>query len=249
MSKMFLNAEGSDDILEIPVLPAELSISREGGFEDSQVLQLGSISLPSGAGLESFSFESFIPVDNTRFNTAEKVTTATDFIAKIKNWIGVKGKTQTPIRFIYTGGALEINGLYIITEFTHTEVHGTSDINYSIGFTEYVPYNALKIKPVPPPKSDASKDETKSDAIKDETKPQTKPKVVKKDVPARPPVQKPTTYKLVAGDSLWRVAQRYTGNGVNFEALAKLNNIKAADYRRLPIGLELKIPTEWTAKK
>ena len=244
MSKMFLNAEGSDDILEIPVLPAELSISREGGFEDSQVLQLGSISLPSGASLESFSFESFIPVDNTRFNTAEKVTTATDFIAKIKNWIGIKGKTQTPIRFIYTGGALDINGLYIITEFTHTEVHGTSDINYSIGFTEYVPYNALKIKPVPPPKSDASKDETKP-----QTKPQTKPKVVKKDVPARPPVQKPTTYKLVAGDSLWRVAQRYTGSGVNFEALAKLNNIKAADYRRLPIGLELKIPTEWTAKK
>lgn len=246
MSKMFLNAEGSDDILEIPVLPAELSISREGGFEDSQVLQLGSISLPSGASLESFSFESFIPVDNTRFNTAEKVTTATDFIAKIKNWMGIKGKAQTPIRFIYTGGALDINGLYIITEFTHTEVHGTSDINYSIGFTEYVPYNALKIKPVPPPKPKAP---DPSSVNKEVPKTQSKPKVVKKDVPVRPPVQKPTTYKLVAGDSLWRVAQRYTGNGVNFEALAKLNNIKAADYRRLPIGLELKIPTDWTAKK
>ncbi len=73
--------------------------------------------------------------------------------------------------------------------------------------------------------------------------------VVKKEAPRENPKPVPQTYSLVKGDSLWKIAQKYTGNGANYKALQSLNGIKDSDLRRLPIGLKVKIPPEWTAKK
>ncbi len=56
---------------------------------------------------------------------------------------------------------------------------------------------------------------------------------------AESPTERPTTYTMVAGDSLDSVAKKF---GTSIHALAKLNNIPHSMYRKLRAGKVLQIP-------
>jgi len=50
----------------------------------------------------------------------------------------------------------------------------------------------------------------------------------------------PTTYKVVLGDSLWKIAEKHYGSGYNWVDIAKENNLVKPDS--LNVGMELQIP-------
>ena len=50
----------------------------------------------------------------------------------------------------------------------------------------------------------------------------------------------PTTYKVVKGDHLWAIAEKFYGSGYNWVDIAKENKLKNAN--KLLIGQELTIP-------
>ncbi|MFE9742948.1 LysM peptidoglycan-binding domain-containing protein [Streptomyces sp. NPDC006477] len=54
------------------------------------------------------------------------------------------------------------------------------------------------------------------------------------------------THKTVKGDTLWALAEKHYGDGSKWKLIAKANGIK--DPKKLPIGMELKIPGSKLAK-
>ncbi|MGD0900332.1 MAG: tail protein X [Thermoguttaceae bacterium] len=67
------------------------------------------------------------------------------------------------------------------------------------------------------------------------------------DLPGRPPA--PVTHKIVDGDTLPALAQRYLGSADRASEIFEANRGILADPRLLPIGCELKIPPRPSAAR
>jgi hypothetical protein len=136
-------------------------------------------------------------------------------------------ETKRPIRFIFVGGnayvggdghtVAEINTPASIEGFEWKEVAGSpGDIQYALQLKEYRFYAARKVQPTGAAQTAA------------QTRPDDR-------VP-------PRTYTLVAGDNLWKVAQKVLGDGSRWREIQRLNGITDAQIRSLPVGMVLKLP-------
>lgn len=229
---IYLSTRDSSAGFRVPIAPETLAVERDGDGDDFTISKTGAVNVPKPAKLKTFSIESFFPAMPTHYSDTE-FAEPSSYISKIEKW----QDDEEVLRFIFVNGSFEINELVTIQKFTYSQSFGTEDVDFKLDFKKYVPFEPKKMKVVKPPSSaPASKSNTNQ--------------VVKQTAPPRETEKpKPQTYSLVKGDSLWKVAQKYTGNGNNYGELQKLNGIKDSDLRRLPIGLTLKIPTSWTEKK
>ncbi len=208
------------EMFRLPVNPEKVNVKTEGDGEEFTIAKLGRVNVPKDKKLSSFSLESFFPAQPTHYSGA--------VFKEPKYYIDLLGKWMTnkqPVRYIYVNGSFTINELVTIERFEYDESFGSEDVNFSLELKTYVPFSPKKMQVV---------------------KKQTSSAVVKKNAPVRQNTKpKPTTYTLKAGDTLWKVAKLYTGNGNRYPELQKLNGIKDSQLRKLPIGLVLKIPTDW----
>ncbi|PIC72434.1 LysM peptidoglycan-binding domain-containing protein [Sporosarcina sp. P17b] len=103
-----------------------------------------------------------------------------------------------PLRLIITqtGVNMEVG----IENFDHGIRDGTKDVYYTLLLSEYV-----RIK------------KTKNNSTKNEAK-------TKRPAPTKTKEKK--TYTVKKGDTLWLIAQKQTGNAMNYEKIAKENKIK-----------------------
>lgn len=238
MYGIYLSANGDSEGFRLPVNPETLPVSASGDGETYKIAKLGSVNVPKDVDLKEFTIATFFPNQAYHFIEAD-FQKPQFYIDKIEKWQAEK----KPIRFIYVNGAFTINEQVTIEDFIYSESYGTSDVDFQLDLLKYVPFGPklLKIeKPKEPVKASPVKKKEPAKAPVKATVKKTPPRETKKAVPQ--------TYSLVRGDSLWKVAQKYTGKGNNFGELAKLNGVKESDYRRLPIGLKLKIPPSWTKK-
>ncbi|TKI49862.1 MULTISPECIES: LysM peptidoglycan-binding domain-containing protein [Lysinibacillus] len=233
MIGIYLSANNDKEGFRIPVNPPELSFKQDADGEEFSVAKIGTVKVPKPMKLPEFSFSSFFPAQDTHYAETQFIEPK-KYIDQIKKWMA----EETVIRFVYVGGSFSINGQFTIESFEAKDQFGTSDVDYTISFKKYVPFGFKKMELV-----------HKSNVPTVSAKKKTVKKVVKKEAPRENSKQIPQTYSLVKGDSLWKIAQKYTGNGANYKALQTLNGIKDSDLRKLPIGLKVKIPPEWTAKK
>lgn len=204
----------------LPINPEEVNVQIEGDSEEFTISKLGNVSVPKDVKLNSYRLESYFPLHPTHLSV-------TPYKPPVyyKNLLVKWQRNKEHIRYIYTNGSFGINVLVTIESFEYKESDASGDVYFTLGLKKYVPFAPRKMKVV----------KTAST------------KVVKKTTPPRQnPKPKYKTYSLKKGDSLWKVARNYTGKGSNYPALAKLNNIKPSQYRKLPIGLKLKIPPAWT---
>ncbi|WP_334072483.1 MULTISPECIES: LysM peptidoglycan-binding domain-containing protein [Paenibacillus] len=207
------------EVLRLPVNPSEINVSESGQGKTFDVVGLGQINVIKDRELTEYSFSGLFPARRYRFVTTEELMHPVEYIKMIEKWMVAK----LPIRFIFTSDTYEINTAASIESFTWKEVAGSGgDIEYDIKLKKYVFYAARKIGR-----------ETKNGGAK----------VQKKTTGARPnDKQQPKTYKMAPGDSLWKVAQMKLGNGGRWKEIQKLNGIKDADLKRLPVGKVLKLP-------
>ncbi|AWO74976.1 MULTISPECIES: LysM peptidoglycan-binding domain-containing protein [Geobacillus] len=209
------------EFFRLPVNPEKVNVKEEGDGEEFTIASLGKVNVPKPAKLKSFTLESYFPAQPTHYS-ATVFKKPKDYIRLLEKWLNHK----QPVRYIYVNGPFTINELVTIERFEYDESFGSEDVNFSLELKKYVPFGPKKMKIA------KAKNGTKQ--------------IVKKNTPTRQNTKpKPTTYTLKRGDSLWKVAQYYTGSGHRYRELQKLNGIKDSQLRRLPIGLVLKIPPDW----
>ena len=227
MHGIYLSVKNDTEGFRLPVNPEDVEVSVKGDGEGFKIAKLGSINIPKDVELDDFTLESFFPAQNVYYAVAE-FQEPEKYIEKLKRW----QLEKIPVRYIYVKGSFTINELTTIELFTYKESFGSADVTYKLSLKKYVPFGPKKMELKKPPATVGTK-----------TTSSPKQAVVKKTAPPRQnskPV--PQTYSLVRGDSLWKVAQRVYKDGSRYKEIAKLNGIKESDYRRLPIGLKIKLP-------
>lgn len=217
-----LSFNNKEEVMQLPVNPSSMDVSGSGQGSTHDVVGLGQINVIKDKKLTEYSFSGLFPAQWYPFVTADDLLHPVEYIKTIEKW----RDTKRPIRFIFTSDTYDINTPASIESFTWQEVAGSGgDIEYKLVLKEYRFYAARKIVT-----------KTVSDGQQEQ-------QVQKQKTDARPnDKQQPKTYTLKSGDNLWSVAQKQLGNGSRWKEIQKLNGIKDADLKRLPIGKVLKLP-------
>lgn len=218
-----LSVNNGTEGFQAPVMPGQIEIGNGTDNKVYDIVSTGEINVIKNPKLSEYAFSSIFPAQRYPFVTTRNLGHPIEYVRLILKWM----ESMKPIHFIFISDTFDINTLASIEDFTWKEVAGGSgDIEYSLKLKAYVPYsvrrvpvagtgNVMRIASVSP-------------------SPQ---------VPDRPNEQQPPkTYTLVAGDTLWAVAQRFLGNGARWPEIQSLNGITDAEIKRLQIGRVLRLP-------
>lgn len=218
--KMYLGINEGEEGFMLPVLPEKIEINEGGNNKTCDVINLGEVNMINLPKLTEIAFESFFPKYAGPYVSSDQLFEPSFYISKIREWREKKQK----IRFIFVGG-LEINDLFTIENFKHSEEGGeVGEIYYSIELKRYKNYAAKKVTIV------QSADSVLEPGVA----------VVKNNAPPRIALPTSKTHTVVFGDTFFYLAKRYLGNGNRYMQIAKLNNISNLDL--IKPGQILKIP-------
>lgn len=204
----------------IPVLPESLEIKKKGKGQGYDIIGLGEINVIHSPELSEITFSSFFPETKAPYMSISSLLwkEPLEYIGKIIEWQASKH----PCRLSIKAPNLTMSIPVSIEQFDYRERAGSGDIEYQLSLKEYRFYAPRRYKL-----------ETKADGttvLKDKGT---------KRLDERVP---PTSYALKAGDNLWKVAKLQLNDETRWREIQKLNNIKDADLKKLPIGLVLKLP-------
>lgn len=127
--KIFLSVNNGEDIITIPVIPAEISVKKGQSNETFETASQGWIKIIGDPQLKSISWSSFFPVRDYPFLRSRDIW-GFDYVYKIDTWISRK----LPIRLIIDTG--NINMAVSVDSWEYT-VGRDGNINYSIELGEF----------------------------------------------------------------------------------------------------------------
>ncbi|WP_366290277.1 phage baseplate protein [Paenibacillus sp. AN1007] len=219
------------EYIYFPVIPESIEFSDAGDGSTFNVSRLGEINVIKSPKLREVSFSGIFPADYSPYHykydardpgaPKELYRDPYEYVKDIIRWM----QTGRPVRLIFSSARYTVNMAVSIESFDWKETAGTvGDIQYDLKLKQYVFYAAKKVEPV-------KNSQNKTAASKMKTK------------ASRPNEKvKPKTVTLKAGDSLWSVAKAHLGDGARWKELQKLNGIKDAQLKKLPVGLVIKLP-------
>lgn len=194
---IYLTNLKTNDRLQFPMLPTEISVKKGNQFASYTILQKGEVKIPSGTQLDSFSWSGILPGKKRR---NDPYIRAWQNPKAIYNWItNLKAKGGKPVKARLLITETPINCDVYLSVFQATPTGGYGDINYSITLTQ-----AKQIK--------VTKSAKKVQVLKNTPK--------NEERPSAPAAQ---TYTVVKGDCLWKIAQKFYGNGSQYTKIYEAN--------------------------
>lgn len=176
------------------VLPSEYEMTSESNNTQVVIHSLGEINLLGKRKLKNVSFSSFFPKEKYSFCEYTSFPTPKESVKLIEEM-----KNAGVLHLTMTGTPVNMD--CTIESFTWGENDGTKDINFSLEFKEY---RKVKVRTA-----------------------NTREKITKKITPATTQRTakevKSTTYTVVKGDNLSRIAKNLTGSSANWQAIYNQN--------------------------
>jgi len=219
-----LSYNNEEEKIHLPINPESIEVGEAGKGKVYDIASIGEINVIKDRSLTEYSFKSLFPARWYPFVTVDSPLLPMQYIKMIEKWM----TTKRPIRFIFTSDTYDINTAASIESFQWKEVAGSGgDIEYTLSLKKYVFYGARRLTIV-------SSTEVAPD--------QEEEVVVAPEPPERPnDREEPTTYTLVSGDNLWKVAKAQLGDGDRWKEIQTLNDISDAELKALPTGKVLKL--------
>lgn len=190
---------GTDnDKIRFPVVPSSIGVNRSNNIDTQAVIKLGEVPIFNGTSLKTIEFTSFFPNQEYNFCDYTGFMKPYEFSEKIQKWM-YEGK---PLRVIVTDSPTNMQCL--IQQFDTVEQDGTRDLYFTLNLLEY--------RPIEVPNLSNSSSSSSSDNL------------------ARPSEEitnnTQKTHKVVKGDCLWDIAQKYYGKGSLYPRIKEANKTK-----------------------
>lgn len=187
----------ANDILRFPIVPHTIGRQNSSSIDTKNIIKLGEVPIFGGRKLKKIDLNSFFPNQEYSFCSYRGFPKPYDFVNKLEKW----SDNGYILRLIITD--TNINMECMITDFAPTEQDGTGDVYYDISLVEY---RRIEI-----PKYNIS---NPSNGNK----------------PSRPSSNNPNsskkTHKVVSGDTLSEISQRYYGKASLYPKIREKNKKK-----------------------
>ncbi|WP_294156879.1 LysM peptidoglycan-binding domain-containing protein [uncultured Clostridium sp.] len=209
-----------DKAVRLPVIPSEFERVIDAGYDTNAIIGLGDVAVLTSNGLAQLSLSSFFPNQEYSFNEYSNVPKPYDLVKYFKEW---KNK-GTVVRVILTG--TDINQEMYITNFSYGERDGTGDVYYNMDLLEYRPITIPVI-------TESNSNNTQNTSRPADTNNKSNSS------------NKQKTHKVVKGDCLWDIAQKYYGKGSLYPKIKEANKSKYPSLAKnnvIYVNWELIIP-------
>lgn len=209
-----------DKAIRLPVIPSEFERVIDAGYDTNAIIGLGDVAVLTSNGLAQLSLSSFFPNNEYSFNEYSNVPKPYDMVRYFKEW---KNK-GTVVRVIFTG--TDINQEMYITNFAYGEKDGTGDVYYNMDLLEYRP---IIVPTITENNSNNTQNTNRPTDTNNKNNSSNKQK----------------THKVVKGDCLWDIAQKYYGKGSLYPKIKEANKSKYPSLAKSNViytNMELIIP-------
>ena len=209
-----------DKAVRLPVIPSEFERVIDAGYDTNAIIGLGDVAVLTSNGLAQLSLSSFFPNNEYSFNEYSNVPKPYDMVRYFKEW---KNK-GTVVRVIFTG--TDINQEMYITNFAYGEKDGTGDVYYNMDLLEYRP---IIVPTITENNSNNTQNTNRPTDTNNKNNSSNKQK----------------THKVVKGDCLWDIAQKYYGKGSLYPKIKEANKSKYPSLAKnnvIYVNWELIIP-------
>lgn len=227
-----LFAKYKEKLVQLPVNPEDVTITGGANNSTSDTVGQGEINDLGFPTLKELTISSFFPKS---YNGELYINTGGDFRDPdyyIKFFEDIK-KARELFRVIITD--INVNMLVSIENFEYTYQYGTDDVDYSLELKEYKEHNIRVLKPSG--SGYVTSDSVQQVASASVTNTNSN-RSIERSIPK--------TYTVVQGDNLWKIAQKYLGDGSRWQEIYTYNNNKSiigGNPNLILPGMELSIPS------
>lgn len=227
-----LFAKYKEKLVQLPVNPEDVTITGGANNSTSDTVGQGEINDLGFPTLKELTISSFFPKS---YNGELYINTGGDFRDPdyyIKFFEDIK-KAREPFRVIITD--INVNMLVSIENFEYKYQYGTDDVDYSLELKEYKEHNIRVLKPSG--SGYVTSDSVQQVASASVTNTNSN-RSIERSIPK--------TYTVVQGDNLWKIAQKYLGDGSRWQEIYTYNNNKSiigGNPNLILPGMELSIPS------
>ena len=196
---------GTDnDKIRFPVVPSSIGVNRSNNIDTQAVIKLGEVPIFNGTSLKTIELTSFFPNQEYSFCDYTGFMKPYEFSDKIQKWM-YEGK---PLRIIVTDSPTNMQCL--IQQFDTVEQDGTRDLYFTLNLLEY--------KPIEVPNLSNNNQSNNSNNSQNISRPSENNNSSNSN--------QQQTHKVVKGDSLWAIAQKYYGKGSLYPKIKEANKSK-----------------------
>lgn len=233
---IYLTNLETGDRLRFPMLPEEISVKSGNLFTNYTILNIGEVKTPNGTPLDAFSWSGMLPGE--RRKGAPYICEWRD-PKEVYKWLtALKTKKGRPVKARLLATETPINCDVYLSSLTGKPTGGYGDIEYSISLIQAKEIKLSTTEEAAAAAAAAAVSVTvgMAAAAAATGKPLTAAvtlaaggsklaaKLLKSRAsPDRPDPPAATTYTVVKGDSLWKIAQKTWGKGSDYERLYEAN--------------------------
>ena len=218
----------NDSKFQLPVNPSKFTVTVVNKNTVVNVIQLGDINLIGKSGLREVSLSSFFPARVYNFSNMSTEKDPMDYVRRIETW----RNAGEPIRVIITG---TINMECTIESFSYGEQDATRDIYYTIALKEYRKPKVVTV--VNASNTGGSNTGASSTGASSTEAGTTSTRTTQPE-----DTNSGKTYTVKSGDSLWKIAKQFYGNGANYTKIYEANKDKIKNPSLIYAGQVLTIP-------
>lgn len=218
---IYLTNLETGDRLRFPMLPEEISVKFGNLFTNYTILNIGEVKTPNGTSLDTISWSGIFPGEPRK---NDPYICEWRDPKEVYKWLAeLKTQKGKPVKARLLVTETPINCDVYLNSLTGKPTGGYGDINYSINLIQAKEIKLSTADEIAAAAIASGKPLTAAMTLAAGSSKLAAKMMKSRASPDRPDPPAATTYTVVKGDSLWKIAQKTWGKGSDYERLYEAN--------------------------